>query len=73
MKWRQTTYRITDFEALVLRMLKELDENFNKEKMPSIKMDIETIKKEPIKNGEYCHTHIYRHTKEFVSDIVEFV
>ena len=34
----------TEFKTLVIRLLKELSENFNKE-IVSIKKDIETIKK----------------------------
>ena len=36
------------FKAIVIRMLNKLSENFK-----SIKKDIKTIKKEPLKNGEY--------------------
>ena len=40
----------TEFKTMVVKILKELSENFN-----SIKKDIETIKKGPVKNKRYTN------------------
>ena len=37
-----------EFKKVVIRMLKKLRENYN-----SMEKDIETIKKEPVRNEEY--------------------
>ena len=40
----------TGFKTIVIRLFKELSENFN-----SMKKDIETIKKEPVRNEGYTN------------------